>query len=102
MRILITLSDIEKPYMQDMLNSTNFGKFYISTVKKQHDLVKAFIATSTENLHVLEYYVEETNFRVVTFENILSSTNQPLKDLLMENDFIKYICKYAFQNETEY
>lgn len=102
MRILVTLTELDKPYIIDFLNETNFGKFYITIVKKQHELVKAFIATSTENIHVLTYYVEETNFRVVSFENLLNSTNEKLKEFIMENDFIKYVCSNAFKDETEF
>ncbi|EAR94381.2 EF hand protein (macronuclear) [Tetrahymena thermophila SB210] len=102
MRILITLTEVDKQYMKQLLNDSGFGKFYLDIVKKQHKLVLAFINTNTENLHVLQYYVEETNFRIVVFENILNSSNEELKDFIMENDFVKYICCSAFQNETEF
>jgi len=102
MRILVTLTEVDKDYMYDMLNESGFGRFYIDLVRKQHSLVKLFISTQTENIHVLQYYVEETNFRIVCFENILSGQNNLLKDFLIENDFIKYVCASAFQNETEF
>lgn len=54
--------------------------------------MRVFVSAATDNLDVLQAYMEETNFRVVCFENILRSSNVGLKDFLMENDFVKMIC----------
>lgn len=61
--------------MYELLNSSGFGKFYVELVRKQHELVKTYMRTQTENIHVLQFYVEETNFRIVVFENILAGSN---------------------------
>lgn len=47
-------------------------------------------------------YIEETNFRVKSFDNIMKSSNNELKQALVELGLVSYICGSTFTNEIKF
>merc|ERR1712178_169143 len=59
-----------------------------------------FIETNTENIHVLNNYVMEANIRLRTFEGILMSDSNLMKEDLINNRLIENIARKYLKNLT--
>ena len=55
-------------------------------------MFRSIIIIHHYNLKSLQNYVEETNFRIKVFENILCSSNEQLKQSLIQENFIQGLC----------
>jgi hypothetical protein len=77
--------------LQGRLYSIGFVSSFCRITKWQYSLIIAYMKTKTENLHVLQSYVEEANFRIRIFDIIISRTSQRFQNELIKANFIEYI-----------
>lgn len=63
---------------------SNFGKFFTNLMKKQYFLLDEYTKSKTEKIHIINNYIEETNFRIKTFENIMKGNNDLLKETVIQ------------------
>lgn len=91
MRIVLTVLERGDPQVLTLLEEAKFGFFYSSLVQRQYSVLQLLIETRVENIHVISRYVEESNIRLRTFEAILNSDSQILKNELLNSQFIQKI-----------
>ena len=53
-RIIMGLTEKDDEFYNSLLNSVNFGRFFVHYTRKQYMLLTGFIKTKTEDLHVIE------------------------------------------------
>lgn len=65
-----------------------FGYHYCKLTEMQYMLLGLFVKMNVENVNVINTYVMESNIRIRTFEAILSSDSNSLKESLISNNLI--------------
>eukprot|EP00828_Plagiopyla_frontata_P026718 TRINITY_DN34875_c0_g1_i1.p1 TRINITY_DN34875_c0_g1~~TRINITY_DN34875_c0_g1_i1.p1 ORF type:complete len:376 (-),score=54.28 TRINITY_DN34875_c0_g1_i1:57-1184(-) len=101
-RIFMLLIKNKHPFYISLVNAINYGQYFVTLVKRQYFLINLYIKTKTENIHLLDNYVEEANIRLQTFESIIKSNNSQLKQQFITTQFITYICSECLENTSQF
>eukprot|EP01017_Pseudomicrothorax_dubius_P018482 TRINITY_DN20432_c0_g1_i1.p1 TRINITY_DN20432_c0_g1~~TRINITY_DN20432_c0_g1_i1.p1 ORF type:complete len:138 (-),score=20.52 TRINITY_DN20432_c0_g1_i1:61-474(-) len=91
MRIILSLLEKNDKDYHIMFDKFDLGQFLHEVFHRQYSLLAIYIRSKIEDIHVLENYVEETNFRIKIFELILKCPNNFIKDRMIEEGFIDLI-----------
>jgi len=90
-RVFLRLLSRNSPIYSRLLEKLHFSEFFLGFLKQQYNLLKDFMKNQTEDIQIIENYVEEANFRLKVFESLLSGNSDILKKPFIESDFCHYL-----------
>jgi len=90
-RVFLRILERKNVKFDNILNKLHFTEFFLKFVKLQYHLIGSFIKNKTEDIHIIEDYVEEANIRLKIFDNLVSSNSQTLKRPIIETQFLQYL-----------
>lgn len=88
--------------LQSRLYGIGFVGSFCKLARWQYSLVLAYMQTKTENLHVLQSYVEEANFRVRIFDLLVRQQSSRLQNELIKAGFLEFVVKVLLPNEQQF
>lgn len=90
-RVFLRMLERKNARIDTLLSKLHFTEIFVKQLKTQYHLLGQFILRKTEDLHVLDDYVEEANIRLKTFDSLLASPSNALKRPLIETQFLQYL-----------
>jgi hypothetical protein len=88
--------------LQGRLYGIGFVGSFCKLARWQYSLVLAYMQTKTENLHVLQSYVEEANFRVRVFDVLVRSTSTRFQNELIKAGFIEFLVQVLLPSQQQF
>jgi len=89
--ILYQLVRKNDPFLNTLLSEANFGFVFGEQLLLEYDFIRHCIDNCVESLVLMDSYVKKNEIRLNTFEYIIRSSEDTIKDQLIKSNFCERV-----------